>query len=87
MDDYWPSNRCSWSSEQWRKALLNPCKCSPIGLLGTRKILEDTDRSHGVVGCINYIVGHKASTSLMIGMAPSLILRVNSSAIPAFALP
>src|ERR1700682_3928522 len=29
----------------------------------------------------------KPSTSLMIGMAPSLILRVSSSAMPVFALP
>jgi hypothetical protein len=61
MDNHWPSNRCSRSNQQRRKALLNPGQCSPIGLFGTRKILEDTDRSHGVVGCIDYIIiGHKA---------------------------
>ena len=24
MDDHWPGNRCSWSGEQRRKALLDP---------------------------------------------------------------
>jgi hypothetical protein len=29
MDDHWPSNRCSWSSEQRRKALLDPRQRPP----------------------------------------------------------
>src|SRR5262249_53725958 len=27
--------------------------------VGPRKILEETDRRYGVVGCIDFIVGHK----------------------------
>src|SRR4029077_10006539 len=60
MDNHWPGNRCSWSDEERRKALLNPGQRSPIGLFGSRKILENTNRSHRVIGCIDYIVGHKA---------------------------
>src|SRR5262245_42832553 len=60
MDDHWPGNRCSWSSEQRRKALLDPRQCSFVRLFGSRIIFENTDRCHGVVGCIDYVVGHKA---------------------------
>src|SRR5215469_3250414 len=60
MDDHRPSNRCSWSSEQRRKALLDPRKRSLVRLFGSRKIFEDTDRCHGVVGCIDYVVAYKA---------------------------
>src|SRR4029077_3916254 len=60
MDNHWPGNRCSWSHEERLKSLLNPAHPSLIGLFGSRKILEKTNRSHGVIGCIDYIVGHKA---------------------------
>jgi hypothetical protein len=30
MDYHWPSNRCSWSREQRRRALLNPGQRSPV---------------------------------------------------------
>src|SRR6516164_2223017 len=43
-----------------RKALLDPRQRSLVRLFGSGIIFEDTDRCHRVVGCIDYVVAHKA---------------------------
>jgi hypothetical protein len=40
MNDHWPGNRCSWSSEQRRKASLDPRQRSVVRLFGSGKIFE-----------------------------------------------
>ena len=32
MHDYRPGDRCGWSGEQGRQALLDPCECTSVGL-------------------------------------------------------
>src|SRR6476659_9769946 len=79
VHDHWPGHRCGWTGEQGSEALLDPREPASIGLLCARVIVEDADRRHRVVRCIDHIVGLEPGTSLMIGIAPSLILRANSS--------
>jgi hypothetical protein len=60
VHDYRPGDRCGWSGEQGRQALLDPCECTSVGLFSTPMIFEDADRRHRVIWCIDHVVGFEA---------------------------
>src|SRR3954447_9613575 len=60
MHDHRAGHCGSWADEQRRKILLDPGERTPVRLLRTRMIVEDADRSHRVVGCIDNIISHEA---------------------------
>src|SRR5712664_1092050 len=60
MHDHRAGHRGGWANEQRRKILLDPGERTPVRLLCSRVIVEDADRRHRVVGCINHIVSDEA---------------------------
>src|ERR1700722_2442972 len=60
MDDHRAGHRGGWANEQGREILFDPGKRTPVCLLRSRITVEDTDRSHRVVGSVNHIVSHEA---------------------------
>jgi len=65
MHDHGAGYRCGRSGEQGRQVLLDPREAASVRLLGTRIIVEDADRRHGVVWCIDYVVGPNPTASLI----------------------
>src|SRR5580692_2846316 len=60
MHDHRAGYRGGWTHKQGRKILLDPGKRTPVCLLGFRIAVEEADRRHSVVRCINHIVSNEA---------------------------
>src|SRR5216684_1726541 len=60
MHDHRAGHRGGWSNQQRPEILVDPGERTPVGLFRACEIVEDADRRHGVVGRIDYIIGHEA---------------------------
>src|SRR5882724_776569 len=60
MHDHRAGHRGGWSNQQGAKILFDPGERTPVCLLRACEIVEEADRRHGVVGCIDHVIGHEA---------------------------
>jgi hypothetical protein len=60
LQDHRPGYGCSWSGEQGRQVLLDPCEYASVLLLGIRVVVEGADRRRHVVWCMGHVTASES---------------------------